>query len=530
MRGAHRSLPVPAFGELARSGVTVSLSAEPCGESVGNEVERLNRVVAPARARPAVPQYDVALSFAAEDREYVHRVADALAAKGVKVLYDNFEEADRWGKDLYSHLAETYGSRARFTAMFVSAAYAAKVWTNREREAAQARAFTQNSEYILPVRIDDTEIPWMLPATSYVRASKKTPEELASLLVAELARSDRRPGSANVTSSMAACNDKGEEGNESGIPVDAVDQRVIPASGDGNSAAGVAEPEHTVAPLRRRHVARIGWATFVGLAIGGLVGLYDPLGNLPEGAGIPPSSRTRDEGVPRGQTSKEPRQTAPEPTAAVTQTASMPTPRTTEIEAISTRGAEASAAEVANLGVSSTQIPKTGEQVYVAVCKACHDSGAVGSPKIGDGKAWESRLAQGKSALYESALNGRGMMPARGGANELHDEEIRAGVDYMLTRIPRPERIASQKRSAVPAPANVSARMSKGNQRADKGAASGAGENWADSLRVELARCGQGGFIEQVICREKARWKYCNPVRWGAVQECIAERNSGQAY
>lgn len=530
MRGAHRSLPVPAFGELARSGVTVSLSAEPRRESVGNEVERLNRVVVPSRARPTVPQYDVALSFAAEDREYVHRVADALAAKGVKVLYDNFEEADRWGKDLYSHLAETYGSRARFTAMFVSAAYGAKVWTNRERETAQARAFTQNSEYVLPVRIDDTEIPWMLPATRYVRASKKTPEELASLLVAELARSDRRPGSANVASGMAACNDKGEEGNESGIPVDAVDQRVIPASRDGNSAAGVAEPEHTVAPLRRRHAATIGWATFVGLAIGGLVGLFDPLGNLPEGAGTPPSSRTANEGVPTGQASKDPRQLALGPAVSVSQTASMPTPRTTEIEAISASGAETSAAEVAKLGVSSTEIPKTGEQVYVAVCKACHDSGAVGSPKIGDGRAWESRLAQGKSALYESALNGRGMMPARGGANELHDEEIRAGVNYMLTRIPRPERIASQKRSAVSAPANVSARLSKANQRAGKGAPSSVGENWADSLRVELARCGQGGFIEQVICREKARWKYCNPVRWGAAQECAAERNSDLAY
>jgi hypothetical protein len=169
--------------------VRVSFSLEPYRESVDSEVKRLNRAVVLSRNRSAAANYDVALSFAGEDRVYVHRVAEALAAKGVKVFYDNFEEADLWGKDLYSHLVEIYGSRARFTVMFVSAAYGAKLWTNHERKAAQAKAFTQNSEYILPVRIDDTDIPGMLATTGYVHASKKTPEQLAALLVKKLTRS-----------------------------------------------------------------------------------------------------------------------------------------------------------------------------------------------------------------------------------------------------------------------------------------------------------------------------------------------------
>ena len=86
-------------------------------------------------------------------------VAEALVAKGVKIFYDRSEEANLWGEDLYSRLVEIYGGRARFTVMFVSSAYAEKLWTNHERRAAQAKAFTQNSVYILPVRIDDTEIP-----------------------------------------------------------------------------------------------------------------------------------------------------------------------------------------------------------------------------------------------------------------------------------------------------------------------------------------------------------------------------------
>jgi hypothetical protein len=104
----------------------------------------------------------------------------------VEVFYDKFEEADLWGKDLYSHLSDIYNGKARFTIMFVSETYASKLWTNHERKAAQAKAFTQNSEYILPVRIDDTEIPGMLPTTNYLLASEKTPAQLASLLVDKL--------------------------------------------------------------------------------------------------------------------------------------------------------------------------------------------------------------------------------------------------------------------------------------------------------------------------------------------------------
>lgn len=172
--------------------VTLGFSLDPFRDSVDDEIERLNRAAGLSRARPETADYDVALSFAGEDREYVQSLADALTSKGVKVFYDEFEQADLWGKDLYTHLVDIYGRRARFTVMFVSDAYRSKLWTNHERKAAQSKAFTQNSEYILPVRIDDTEIPGMLPTTGYVRASEKTPAQLASLLVEKLTRSPTR--------------------------------------------------------------------------------------------------------------------------------------------------------------------------------------------------------------------------------------------------------------------------------------------------------------------------------------------------
>ena len=67
-----------------------------------NETTRLARV----RDNGADDKYDVALSFAGEDREYVDAVASHLQEAGVRVFYDRFEETKLWGKNLYDHLSD----------------------------------------------------------------------------------------------------------------------------------------------------------------------------------------------------------------------------------------------------------------------------------------------------------------------------------------------------------------------------------------------------------------------------------------
>ena len=132
------------------------------------------------------PDYDIAFSFAGEDRAYVDSVARVLRDQGVKVFYDLFEEVDIWGKDLYVHLTDVYQKRARFTVMFISKAYGRKLWTNHERRAAQAKAFQQSQEYILPARFDETEIPGVLPTVGYISLSGRSPDDLASLITRKL--------------------------------------------------------------------------------------------------------------------------------------------------------------------------------------------------------------------------------------------------------------------------------------------------------------------------------------------------------
>jgi len=133
-------------------------------------------------------QYDVCLSFAGEDREYVSAVAQQPQASGARIFYDEYHEVDLWGKDLYEHLDHIYKDSARFCVMFVSKHYAAKLWTNHERKSAQERAFKENSEYILPARFDDTAIPGLRDTVGCIDLQRKTPEEFTQLVLGKIER------------------------------------------------------------------------------------------------------------------------------------------------------------------------------------------------------------------------------------------------------------------------------------------------------------------------------------------------------
>ena len=127
--------------------------------------------------------YDVVLSFAGEDRNYVEKVANRLLYNRIRVFYDNFETVDNWGKDLYTHFDEIYRKKSRYCVMFLSKKYADKVWTNHERRSAQARAFEERKEYILPVRFDETDIPGIIPTVGYIDANQYNPEDLAEMII-----------------------------------------------------------------------------------------------------------------------------------------------------------------------------------------------------------------------------------------------------------------------------------------------------------------------------------------------------------
>jgi hypothetical protein len=104
------------------------------------------------------PTYDLALSFAGEDRDLVERCAQLLSEEGYRIFYDRWEQHDLFGKDLVAHLDSIYRGAARYCLIFISRHYVAKAWTRHELRSAQARALVSHREYILPVRLDDSPL------------------------------------------------------------------------------------------------------------------------------------------------------------------------------------------------------------------------------------------------------------------------------------------------------------------------------------------------------------------------------------
>ncbi len=75
-----------------------------------------------------------------------------------------------------------------------------------------------------------------------------------------------------------------------------------------------------------------------------------------------------------------------------------------------------------------------GEKIYAATCLACHGAGVMGAPKFADKAVWQPRLAKGIATMYASAVDGVRTMPPKGGNMMLKDDEVKAAVDYMVSK------------------------------------------------------------------------------------------------
>lgn len=100
---------------------------------------------------------------------------------------------------------------------------------------------------------------------------------------------------------------------------------------------------------------------------------------------------------------------------------------------------------------------KSGEDVFKAQCATCHSTGAAGAPKLGDVGAWAARIQTGLQSLVNSALRGKGAMPAQAGG-DFDDVEIARAAVYMANaagaKFAEPQRAANataQAPSAEPA-------------------------------------------------------------------------------
>lgn len=89
----------------------------------------------------------------------------------------------------------------------------------------------------------------------------------------------------------------------------------------------------------------------------------------------------------------------------------------------------ATAATVAAGGGGS----KTLDQIIAGHCSACHSTGVLGAPKIGDTAAWKARSDEqgGIDVLLKKAIAGFNAMPPRGTCTDCSDDELLATIKKM---------------------------------------------------------------------------------------------------
>ncbi|MCL9779083.1 c-type cytochrome [Neisseria subflava] len=154
---------------------------------------------------------------------------------------------------------------------------------------------------------------------------------------------------------------------------------------------------------------------------------------------------------------------------------------------------------------------RQGDQIFNKICIQCHaaDSIVPNAPKFENKGDWAPRIAQGFDTLFQHALNGFNAMPAKGGAADLTDQELKRVITYMANKaggtFPDPDAAApadaaasGEAASAPEADAAASADAPKADaaKAEDKGAAAGG----ADGKKVYEASCQacHGGAVPGV--------------------------------
>jgi cytochrome c5 len=102
-------------------------------------------------------------------------------------------------------------------------------------------------------------------------------------------------------------------------------------------------------------------------------------------------------------------------------------------EGIKARIAPVAHLEMAGSAAGASKGNRSGEELFKAVCIACHGTGVAGSPKFGDKEAWAPRIALGLDGLLKSATNGKNAMPPKGGS-DANEVELARAITYMANK------------------------------------------------------------------------------------------------
>jgi hypothetical protein len=130
--------------------------------------------------------YDVAVSFAGDIRPIVQEFVRALQQRGLNVFYDFDQQAQLWGKNLRTKLAEVYAGEALYMVVFLSKAYPERDWPDFELAVGKEAAQKRPDEYLLPLVIDDVKVVGVRSSIGSVNLNDIGIEKAADILAEKI--------------------------------------------------------------------------------------------------------------------------------------------------------------------------------------------------------------------------------------------------------------------------------------------------------------------------------------------------------
>ena len=134
--------------------------------------------------------YDVGLSFAGEDRPTAEKLSQLLKQQGVTVFIDSDCEDELWGRNLHEILEEKY-KQCKYFVPIISKWYTEKAYTRHEiRTAVSITLMSSRADFILPIRLDDTQVPGLPDNVSSVDLRQRDISSVVALLQRKLSKGD----------------------------------------------------------------------------------------------------------------------------------------------------------------------------------------------------------------------------------------------------------------------------------------------------------------------------------------------------
>lgn len=125
-------------------------------------------------------RYDVGISYASEQRDYVKQLTKSLDKVGLKYFVDYNEPERLWGEFIPEALRKIYVEESKIILVILSSAYTEKAYTKFESRIACERELSGDS--FLIIKTEDVTLPWLHDTYGFINSFSYSTDEIAKLL------------------------------------------------------------------------------------------------------------------------------------------------------------------------------------------------------------------------------------------------------------------------------------------------------------------------------------------------------------